>query len=749
MGDEGVKAESRRQKAAVGAAVVCALLAFGCGKTSSPVVEPAPPPTAVPVAATEPLPSTIAEAQSLLRNGHTEAYERGLTALATSTDPQTRRRALALLGLYSFDQKRWDDAFKLLSDAAAADPIVASYLRLRLIDVEVARGNFANAAAIALQIMNGDPDSSAATIARLRLPSLIAQTSSTELPTIDAAFADTTRVPVDSLSADEFARLADDLENAGRQDLATTIRMRLLTEFRGGRYAETAYRKVAAATPSPLEELTFGQALDLATNLAAADRYDQALDLFDRIARRFPIDAAREAYKSARWRALFNSRHYDQLLAETESETLSAPLLLLRSRAAWREDHAKVFLAGLDQIDRKWPKTPESVQAKLLRAKYYVTDETDYDKSIDNLRAAIDAGANGTDGENLWTLGWTYIVAGRVDEALATLDQYVAKYPDADYTMNALFWSGKILDKLGRGAEADAKFTALIAQYPYNYFAYRAREIRPALASTPPAATASFPDLDTQLASVAADPRLAAVDELDAIGLSRDASREMKRIAAAYPDNLGVAFRQADIYVHGGEAASANAIVQRRFRDFVRHGGTNIPMRFWQILYPLSYWDDIRAEAVKRNLDPYLVASIIRQESGFEPSVVSNAGAVGLMQIMPYEADRIASDGGIQGVTREKLFDPVTNIAVGVAEYSQKLAATGGNPVLAVAAYNAGEEAVGRWLAHTPIDDVDLFVESIPYAETRLYVKSVTRNRFEYRRIYEGSSSTTASLPSQ
>ncbi|MGZ5477715.1 MAG: transglycosylase SLT domain-containing protein, partial [Thermoanaerobaculia bacterium] len=100
-------------------------------------------------------------------------------------------------------------------------------------------------------------------------------------------------------------------------------------------------------------------------------------------------------------------------------------------------------------------------------------------------------------------------------------------------------------------------------------------------------------------------------------------------------------------------------------------------------------------------------------------------------------------DAGIDGITREKLFDPLTNIAVGTAEYSQKLAATSGNPILAIAAYNAGEEAVGRWLARTPIDDVDLFIEAIPYAETRLYVKTVTRNRFEYRRIYEGSSTVS------
>ena len=744
MGAEG----GMRDRSWQAALLACALL-VGCGKTA-PVVTATPPPApaATPVAVADPLPSTIDEARSLLRNGQKDAYERGLQALSQSVDSERHRRALALLGLYYFDEKRWDDAFKYLSQAANANPAIASYLRLRLIDVEVARGNVANAATIALQIMSGDPDSSAATLARLRLPALVAQTASVELPTVDAAFADAARVPVDAFSADGFASLAADLEKAGRQDLALIIRMRLLTEYRGGRYAEAAYRSVATATPSPLDELTFDQTLTLATDLAAADRYDQALDLFDRIAKRFPFESKADAYKSARFRALFNSRHYDQLLKESAAEKLTAPVILLRARAAWRQNKRDVFLKGLDEIDKKWPKSPEAVQVKLLRAKYYVTDETDYDKSVANLSGAINAGAFGNEGENLWTLAFTYILAGRDAEALTTLDQYIAKYPDSDYTMNALFWSGKVLDRLGRRQEADAKFSALIAQYPFNYFAYRARELRPELALTPSTTTLNFPDLDAQLASVN-DPRLAAVDELEAIGLTRDASREMKRIAAAYPDNFGVTFKLADIYVHGGEPAAANGILQRRFRDYIRHGGQNVPMRFWQILYPLNYWEAIRTEAAKQNVDPYLIASIIRQESGFEPTVVSNAGAVGLMQIMPYEADRIAGWAGISDITREKLFNPVTNITVGAAEYAHKVVSTGNNPILAIAAYNAGEDAVGRWIAHTPIDDVDLFVESIPYAETRLYVKSVMRNRFEYRRIYEGSISSTASQASK
>ena len=119
---------------------------------------------------------------------------------------------------------------------------------------------------------------------------------------------------------------------------------------------------------------------------------------------------------------------------------------------------------------------------------------------------------------------------------------------------------------------------------------------------------------------------------------------------------------------------------------------------------------------------------------------MSNAGAVGIMQIMPAEAARISTDAGMAAPTREQLFDPATNIAVGAAEFAQKLGRMNGNPILAIAAYNAGEDAVGKWIAQTPVQDVDLFVESIPYAETRLYVKTVSRNRFEYRRIYENAS---------
>ena len=641
--------------------------------------------------------------------------------------PQTPRdNARAALAL--FDDKKYDEAVPALNEASRLYPEIAPFLRLRVAEAEAQRGNLQNAAAILSEII-ALGDSSAATVARLRLPAVLARAASGALQAAeatDAAWQQAMNIAIDELTESDFTEMAKALAKAGRIDLATRTRMRLLNDYTSGRFTEETYDYLRAA----IETLPAAEQLAIGSKLARANRYDQALEILNR------VGAGPEA-RATRIRALFNSRNYTQLLGETTFETLGDPgLVLLRARAAWRDDKPQEMLAGAALIEKNFPSSREAAEAKLMRAKYYVTDVVDYARAIADLTSAIDAGAAGTDGENVWNLGYTHTLAGQYDEALKVYDRYIRSYPDGDWKTNSLFWSAKILDKLGRTAERDAKAAQLVAEYPYSYYAYRTKELWPSVASTPIAASNVFPDVDAELAKID-DPRFATVRALLDVGLHRAAAREMKLLATKYAGNPGVQYMLADVYVQGGEPLKANVTLQRQFRPFIRHGGSNIPPRFWQILYPLAYWETIQEEARRRSLDPYLVASVIRQESAFEPSTVSNAGAVGLMQIMPVEAPRIAEVGGLEPVTRQDLFDPRKNIAVGAAEFRQKLDAWQGNQVLAIASYNAGEGPVQGWIARTPLDDVDLFIESIPYAETRLYVKTVTRNRSEYQRIYE------------
>src|SRR6185369_2733595 len=256
-------------------------------------------------------------------------------------------------------------------------------------------------------------------------------------------------------------------------------------------------------------------------------------------------------------------------------------LQLMRARAAWRVGQNDAFLSGLARIIDDDPDSKEASDALLLRSKFYTSDQPRLDFAARDLERAIDIGNSGNEGENLWTLGWTYFLAKRFDDALQTFDRYQQRFPDGDYLSNSLFWSGKIYDRLGDRAKRDAKWHELEAKYPYGYFSYRARELS-GEAPVAPSEVANgniFPNIEALVASTN-DPRLDAVRELAALELYGDATAEMKRLAAAYPTNLGIAFMLADLYVQAGQPFSANNVLQRRFRDFVRHGGSAVPHRF-------------------------------------------------------------------------------------------------------------------------------------------------------------------------
>ena len=153
--------------------------------------------------------------------------------------------------------------------------------------------------------------------------------------------------------------------------------------------------------------------------------------------------------------------------------------------------------------------------------------------------------------------------------------------------------------------------------------------------------------------------------------------------------------------------------------------------------FPLAYWETIQQKARERDLDPYLALAVIRQESLFDTRARSPAFALGLMQLLPSTAARVAKQIGLAPPSNEQLFDPEINVTLGMQYLKELLQRYSNNWFKAIAAYNAGEGAVDRWEKEIATSDIEEFVERIPYIETRGYVKLVMRNHRIYKKLYD------------
>jgi len=706
----------------------------GCRSPQPATVSPAPatPPRA------ENLPTTISEALQL--HSDPARFAKALESLLHSPDATTARQARALYAMSRAIEGDHQGAIPLLASAANESQLLAPSLMVELCRSRMAAGDPRGALDAARSVIASWPDSGAAIEAELLAPGLALRNGD---PFAAAnLLEDALDVPLDSFSEALLASLADDFDALHRPDLALRVRLRLVERYPRGRLFEQTFARVLrpAGVASPFYTMTVSQMATLAERLGDAGHADEGLELIRILRTRDAKGASGERVRIATARLLFKLRRYEELLTlrlDSRSQYF-AELQLMRARAYWRLDRDEEFLQLVNATVKRPPSDDADVEARELLARYHANQPDEHDKAATIFGTLVARGASGADGEHLWDQSWQLLLAGDDDAALAALDRYLRAYPDSAYTANALFWKGKLLAARGDVAGRDEAFAALVRERPYDYFTWRARAIAelPAPSGASNADAPPFPDVDSS--PRLADARVERARELAAIGMYAHAAREWGSLARAYPSDQAVLFHHAEALARAGEANRAIQIVLATFRDVARHGASDTPARFWQILYPRANWEAITESSSKRKLDPWLVAAIIRQESAFEPSVVSGAGAVGMMQIMPVEASRIASsEGTTREVARDELFDPATNIELGTIELRGLLDRLGGNEALAVASYNAGEAAVKRWTTRQSIEkDPDRFVETIPYAETRLYVKIVLKNREEYRRIY-------------
>ena len=241
---------------------------------------------------------------------------------------------------------------------------------------------------------------------------------------------------------------------------------------------------------------------------------------------------------------------------------------------------------------------------------------------------------------------------------------------------------------------------------------------------------------ENPLDAIASDPGYARVELLRRIGLVDAALEELEDVAQRSIGDTVRLYGLTSAYVRDERYHLALRILRRHFAG-VAASGQGVPQAFWEMLYPFGWRTEVFDAAQRVGLDPFLVAAVVREESSYYPRAVSRAGARGLMQLMPATAQPMAAVRGWPFRDGSLLDDPAANIQMG-STFLAGLMREFGDPRVALAAYNAGPGNARKWWKARTSDDVEFWVEQIPFDETRNYVKKVTLSWHEYTRIYSG-----------
>jgi len=306
----------------------------------------------------------------------------------------------------------------------------------------------------------------------------------------------------------------------------------------------------------------------------------------------------------------------------------------------------------------------------------------------------------------------------------------------------ALYWRGRIYeDEEKNFGQAANYYHALEGSFVNSYYAGLARQrlnvLKTQATEVAPAAALSavrvpvIPDLTGELPEN--EPHLIKARLLANAALNEYIGPEIQ--ASSTSSEWG-ALAQAEIYSSYGETTRAVQSMKHSGIAFFSLPLDQVPTVYWKLLFPQPYWADLTANSQKNGLDPYLVASLIRQESEFNAGVVSHANAWGLMQLLPSVGKSAAKKEGIKHFDANMLLNPATNLQLGTLNLRQVMDRFGGQAEYALAAYNAGDVPVRQWLAAGDYKDIPEFVESIPYTETREYVQAILRNREIYHALY-------------
>jgi soluble lytic murein transglycosylase-like protein/TolA-binding protein len=340
----------------------------------------------------------------------------------------------------------------------------------------------------------------------------------------------------------------------------------------------------------------------------------------------------------------------------------------------------------------------------------------------------------------------TYCKERNYSSALETFNDFTKKYPLSEFVPGARFWKARCYFSMGQHEKARKECALVCNAVSSDYYAYRSRELLMLMGDSAqglsidttfsPDRTYAWMDSMSGPAKKILSPEDSVAfllgTSLAGIGMMNYVSYLLKPLEDAYSDNFLVQYELSRLYTICNDPAGAFRIARRMGWRIASN--QTLPSSYYTLLYPGFYTQYILPAAKNNAVDPEFISAIIRQESIFNARIVSPAGAIGLMQIMPYTGQEIAADLK-EPFYNDSLYSPAVSIRYGTHYIRKQLNQFNGNMVLAIAAYNGGPHNAKKWLALNSDDGFDMFVEDISFSETCKYVKKVLGNYWTYKEL--------------
>lgn len=411
-----------------------------------------------------------------------------------------------------------------------------------------------------------------------------------------------------------------------------------------------------------------------------------------------------------------------------DAPELAAEALYLEARARLRYGGDADGIRHLELVARRYPDHPSAGRALAELASHAQDEGRRDDARRYWIRAARHA--ESAESAELWLVrgaALTYL-AGDYDSAAALFDGRSRDALRREDRQRSLYWSALAERRAGRADRARTLLERVIEAGRFSYYGTRAAEMlgRPLLPADLPRGPSTPERLTGELDNAVLRLRVA-----EALGLEGAVATEAERLESHFRRH------RRGLYALS-EAMSAGGFPLRGVRASygLREEGDPDNLRLLRARYPFPYREEVRRAAESHRLSPFVVAGVIRQESLFQEEIESDAGAIGLMQIMPGTGRHLARGQGLRGFRTVDLRSPGLNLRLGVGYLRELLTRFEGRLPYALAAYNAGPSRMVRWRREPFARDLDVFVEGIPFRQTRGYVKAVLSNARIYAALY-------------